>query len=726
MVRPALLEINVSRRDEHTCGIDLRFERPGDALAAKLSSADVPLDLRSLRGHRHDRDAYGQALARSLLASKDLATTLNDALSHPDVLRIRLHVNRSSSALHAVRWETLADPSDFSRWLLTNQRLLFSRYVSPDRRPSVRFRDVATLRVLIVVANPPQLATQVYEDGGRRLEPIVVEEEVARLTTALRPLVPEIMVTSPVQADSTSVRRIVARLRGDYDVLCLVCHGALISSDPQVGPEPVLFVGSDDGRSAVALGSSFIAALSDLPELPRLIVLVSCQSADTGEQTRNEESSRPAPSVRHVDTAGDYQLNDVDGLVALAPGLARIGVPAVLGMQGRVSMKTMSTFLPLFFTELMKDGQIDRAVASARGAVRAEPDAWMPTLYLQAKEGRLWAAPGAHAALGGFQQWRELIEGIADPDQTAIAVLGTGLFDAALVPQQHIARQWAKAEGLPFVEHGRDDLPHVAQYVATMNKPEQLRDRWRDTLLAELRARYPDVVPAGTTRLKDVVAKIAAKQRDAGSNTPHLVLARLPFKIYVVTSPDNLLAQALEAEGRAPVVEFFRWNTRLEAAPSILDENRLYRPTTQQPLVYHLLGNLDVPASLVLTEDHYLEYLMRVQSRETTDQFITKVEAALKNQPLLLVGFQFDDWDFRVLFRSIGAGQRARQADVGAPSVAVQITPDDERFLQPTLVQSYLEKYFGSANLNVSWGSPDAFLNELWRQWLAFGAARRG
>ena len=63
-------------------------------------------------------------------------------------------------------------------------------------------------------------------------------------------------------------------------------------------------------------------------------------------------------------------------------------------MQGNVTMQTVDQFMPVFFQELQRDGQLDRAIAVARGAVRERPDWWMPVLYMRLKSGRIWYAPG--------------------------------------------------------------------------------------------------------------------------------------------------------------------------------------------------------------------------------------------------------------------------------------------------------------------------------------------
>ena len=59
-------------------------------------------------------------------------------------------------------------------------------------------------------------------------------------------------------------------------------------------------------------------------------------------------------------------------------------------MQGKISMATVRQFMPLFFAELRRDGQIDRAMAAARGRVRDRPDWWMPVLFMRLRDGQLF------------------------------------------------------------------------------------------------------------------------------------------------------------------------------------------------------------------------------------------------------------------------------------------------------------------------------------------------
>jgi hypothetical protein len=169
-------------------------------------------------------------------------------------------------------------------------------------------------------------------------------------------------LSDPKKPGQASLNRLASRLREGYDILYLVCHGAILSKDPA---GPYLWLEEDDGTAAVVPGIALIDRIKDLStELrPRLIVLASCQSAGQG---------------------GTARTSDVQGaLAALGPRLAQVGIPAVLAMQGDISMETVAQFMPIFFQELARDGQIDRAMAVARGGVRQRPADTCPFLGLR-------------------------------------------------------------------------------------------------------------------------------------------------------------------------------------------------------------------------------------------------------------------------------------------------------------------------------------------------------
>ena len=47
----------------------------------------------------------------------------------------------------------------------------------------------------------------------------------------------------------------------------------------------------------------------------------------------------------------------------------------------------------------------------------------------------------------------------------------------------------------------------------------------------------------------------------------------------------------------------------------------------------------------------------------------------------------------------------------------MQIDPEDGRTDQPARVRHYMERFFGSENMDIYWGSTEEFLQELREQW---------
>jgi len=94
------------------------------------------------------------------------------------------------------------------------------------------------------------------------------------------------------------------------------------------------------------------------------------------------------------------------------------------------------------------------------------------------------------------------------------------------------------------------------------------------------------------------------------------------------------------------------------------------------------------------------------------------VRSALANSGLLFLGFQLDDWNFRIMFRAIldqegGRGRRSRYAHVAA-----QIDPEEGRILEPLRARKYLESYFQQeAAISIYWGSPEDFARDLLERW---------
>jgi hypothetical protein len=681
MQQYADLELSLHRADASNHHVDFRFSQPNsdaDIRPGQSDRVEAVFDLPKLAGLLYNPAEYAAELTRSLFNSESLRTAFaqarTSAQSQNVCMRLRLFVGPSAPELHNLCWELLCDPQDNSS-LSTNENIYFSRYFSSlDWRP-VHLQQKGSLRALAVVANPSDLANY-------NLTPVDVTGEMDLVRAGLA----DISITSlPAQGKPATLDEIISALRAEgSDILYLVCHGVM------TGGRALLFLEGADGKREAIKGDDLALRIKELQKPPRLAVLVSCQSAGNGSGA---------------------------ALAALGPRLVDAGIPAVIAMQSNLLMETARQFLPVFFNELQKDGQIDRAMAVARGMVRKQPDFWAPVLFMRLKSGHLWYTPGFSSQSSGSDYETEMRY---INRERCTPIIGPGLLESLLGPSADIARAWAEAFHYPMAPYDRDALPKVAQYLSTDKGEAVPFDEYEDFIQRTLRKNFASQLPPAMAAKKweelDVLAKAIGSQRRADNPLDaYRVLAKLPFPLYIVANPDRILEDALEEAGRKPEVMVSPWNTRLASRKTIFDTQPDYEPSAERPLVFYLFGRWNDRGSLVLTEDEYIKYLIGFTSNKA---FVPEqVRLALSDTLLLFLGFQTEEWAFRVIFHSILA-QAGSELLGQYAHIAAQIEPEDERTLEPLRARRYLEKYFiKGANINLFWGRAEDYLAGLMQKW---------
>jgi hypothetical protein len=296
------------------------------------------------------------------------------------------------------------------------------------------------------------------------------------------------------------------------------------------------------------------------------------------------------------------------------------------------------------------------------------------------------------------RDWDVLIKRIAQGKCTPF--LGAGANYPLLPLGGQIAATWAKEKKFPFAS-GWDDLPKVAQFAAItdvdpMAVKEELVERW-----------FTNVPPPDF--------------RDP--RQPLRILAELPLPIYLTTNYDNFMLKALESVSppKTPRRELCRWNSHpsVRRWPSVWDQDKGYRPTPHTPVVYHLHGLDELPQSLVLTEDDYLDYLVTIADQRE-DLLPAFVQEALTGSSLLFLGYKLADVTFQVIFRGLVS---AMESELRMVSVSVQLQPDVPAEMREN-VQNYLDQYYGKEKVRVYWGAAENFAQELRDRWSKFNADR--
>jgi hypothetical protein len=272
--------------------------------------------------------------------------------------------------------------------------------------------------------------------------------------------------------------------------------------------------------------------------------------------------------------------------------------------------------------------------------------------------------------------WETLVERIIGGNCTPF--LGAGAVTPALPLGAEIAREWAATYGYPLDDD--HDLARVAQYLSIHREDAM----WPKEQIAKRIKQLP---------LPDITQP----------NEVHAVLAHLPLSIYITTNYDHSMFEALVAAGKDPRREICRWNgsPAVEQEPSPFDDTA-YKPSVANPVVYHLHGHVDLPESIVLTEDDYLDFLVTV----TRDPNLLPhyVKRALSAHSLVFIGYRLADWDFRVIHRGLMASVAASLRRL---NITVQL-PD------PEAAREYLDRYYEGLPARVYWGSAAQFAEDLY------------
>ena len=628
---------------------------------------------------------YGGELARQLFAEpavkEHFVKIETAAQTAGSGLRLSLHVNPAADELQGLRWELLRHPST-GKVLATSERLLFSRFMlSRDFRP-VKLRALQSeLRAVIAVSAPAGPKMDKF-----KLAPVDFAGEVGRVRESLGKIGDVRVLAAPF-----TVERLVAELRDGVDILYLVSHGMFARTSGASS----LVLQDESGDAALVPGESLTDRLGRLAQGPRLVVLASCQSAGDGKQVDSGER-------------GTVQAT-------LTGRLAEAGVPAVIAMQGFISMQTVKEMMPLFFTELLRDGQIDRALAAARSKVQDRDDAWMPALYTRLTSGRIWYTAGFQGeSRSDADVWLNLVQPIRDGK--VVPILGPRLLEA--VHGSQTTRRLAKAWRFPFATSDGDDLPRVSQYLSLPPGSRLVAiNEYRKQLRLDLNAQHAHWLTPEQQAEPDVnklLAIVAAQMRKENPFDPWRVLAGLPASVYLTVNFDPLLELALlahEAPKKTPQQITTRW--RAVGKPQAKDEQPIAEPSATNPLVYHyfgVFGKKSPPEGVVLTEDDCFDYLIKTDAEELIPG---EVDNALVSNSLLLLGFRLTDWHFRVLFRLL-MRLEGRAKMLTYPHVAVQVDADIPSAADVRQAKEYLANYFGKeANISIYWGSAEEFLKAL-------------
>jgi len=654
------IEISINRVSETAYGVEARLWDPEDQAERPPVRGEARISRAALEAVLASPAEYSNRLTDQLFEDANVRTFFGEVTNTFDARNCKLRLRiLCAPELHRVRWEMLLHPQSRAP-LATSEHILLSRFMPTRSWRVAKLRPKAELKALVAVAAPSNIAE--YD-----LAEINAAEECERARIAMAGVeVSELGTSEPL-----TLRRLMDAISKGPDIVYLVCHGIC-----QEGSEPRVFLQDDAGEVASVKAAELALQFSEVAQLPRLIVLASCESAGS------ENFTNP--------------------MAALSPQLADAGVPAIVAMQSKVGIEAVQAMMPKFFEELVVDGQIDRAMAVARRTVRTQEDAWIPALFLRLRGGRIWYVPGFS---GEFKQWDGICRSVRD--KTFVPILGPDFGEHVFGSSRMLAYELGQKSNYPFT-NSRPDIRKVAQYIRTHDSDAEAQGKVRDALFDKMKAKAASYFGPRFDSEEDPVAVlealVPAMLRD--ESDPFRILAEVNAKLYVTTNLDRLLEETLRHCGKEPVELVTHWRDAIEGEQPFLGD-----PKPEKPFVYYAFGKAVYDDRWILAEDDYFDYLIRTAP---DTRIPTVVSNELIKGSLLFLGFPVGDWKFRILFRMIMAKEGRSRLSRYA-HVAVQVNPEEHTLADAEHAKRDLERYFSKADVqfDVYWGSAADFLRDL-------------
>jgi hypothetical protein len=278
--------------------------------------------------------------------------------------------------------------------------------------------------------------------------------------------------------------------------------------------------------------------------------------------------------------------------------------------------------------------------------------------------------------------WKVLVDKIDRRQCTPF--LGAGLSAPHVPLGGQFSSRLAKEFGYPLTDVW--NLPRVAQFIATTYRDSQFAKGKMADLILDCERRPPDF---------------------SDPAQPHRILAELALPMYLTTNYDRFMTRALEMLVPEVTTVVCRWNYETRIA----EESLVGVPTSGRPLVYHLHGVATNLASMLLTEDDYVDFLMEAQA-DLAQVVPCSIQEALGTTSLLFVGYGLNDWNFRVLLRSV---MRKINKSSKRMNLSVQLPPGDDSIAPDRRdeAEAFLCDYLGTEQVTVYWGDAREFLAEL-------------
>lgn len=206
----------------------------------------------------------------------------------------------------------------------------------------------------------------------------------------------------------------------------------------------------------------------------------------------------------------------------------------------------------------------------------------------------------------------------------------------------------------------------LSQHLADLSR---YGSKYKDTTNLGRVSMFYEVSKSRTELIQEVRRQVQTGKRPSAVIR---ALAALDFRLIATTNYDQIFEEALREHKKQPKFCIYkpdRYHTDTYAGSKAM-------PTVEEPFVLKIHGDIDRENSIVITDEDYIHFLLRMRDTGFYDPVPPAFKFELTTFTTLFVGYRLLDYNLRVLFKTL-----RWDIDPNAPrrplSYAVDPEPDD-------------------------------------------------
>lgn len=190
---------------------------------------------------------------------------------------------------------------------------------------------------------------------------------------------------------------------------------------------------------------------------------------------------------------------------------------------------------------------------------------------------------------------------------------------------------------------------------------------FRETIPVSSNSRYFDIENLfhfednlDSNYIKDKVIKY---YKEVGDPALMEMISRIPIPLIINVCPDKALNNVLKSKGIPYCEGYFTKDSKAKFNPIIPE------PTKENPVIYNILGSIDLEQSLILTHKKLYETMEFLLPEKSLPDNIEHYLKSTVNS-FIFLGFKFDSWQYQLICHKLGVYNKDEtNTNISSPNI---------------------------------------------------------